>query len=145
MTTITAFISKAAMDSPDRRLGVGAPAAGFLEPANRGPESAHLVGRGVVDFQEWAITAVNTLPPSPWERARDATPRPKLSAEHFEYARLQNVNFSFVPPPAISYNWGAMGHKVALFGHYRTSQDPKLAILELFGKKIQPAQNPKPG
>ena len=84
---------------------MGDPAAGFLEPANKGPKSAHLFGWGIVDFAEWTTTAANTLPASPCEWGRDLIyASPKLVAANFDYARLPNVNFAFMSPPSISDN-----------------------------------------
>ena len=64
---VQAFAGKAAFSTPAKRVALGEPVVGFLEPSAGLSKSAHLVVWDAAPLLGWKLSYSHTRPPSPWD------------------------------------------------------------------------------
>ena len=115
-----AFASRAAFGTPARRVGIGDPVAGFLEPTSGGATSAQMVGWDVTSMLNWPLTSAvwgiprfAKKPAPPLQRAspirRGTSPLlrcmymvPQMVASDLSYARFPHSAYTYVAAPLFS-------------------------------------------
>ena len=82
---------------------LGDPLVGFLGPSSGDTANAQLVSWRKASFEEWRMTAENTIPASPWDLSSDvAFMPPQLSDANLFYTRLPHALSTFVASPPVS-------------------------------------------